>query len=41
MRRSAADWGAVHSAAGAQPTIADEAAAGTSASYAPDLERAV
>jgi hypothetical protein len=38
MRRSTGDWGAVHSAAGAQPTIADEAAARTSASYALDPE---
>jgi uncharacterized protein YndB with AHSA1/START domain len=41
MRRSAADWGAAHVAAGAQAADADEAAARTSAFYAPDPERAV
>jgi uncharacterized protein YndB with AHSA1/START domain len=41
MRRSAADWGAAHVAAGAQAAVADEAAARTSAFYAPDPERAV
>jgi uncharacterized protein YndB with AHSA1/START domain len=40
MRRSAADWGAAHAAAGAQTAIADEAAARTSAAYAPDPDRA-
>jgi uncharacterized protein YndB with AHSA1/START domain len=41
MRRSATDWGAAHVAAGAQAATADEAAARTSAFYAPDPERAV
>jgi uncharacterized protein YndB with AHSA1/START domain len=36
MRRSAADWGAAHAAAGTRAQIADEAAARTSAFYAPD-----
>lgn len=40
MRRSAADWGAAHAAGGVQAAIADEAAARTSAAYAPDPERA-
>jgi hypothetical protein len=40
MRSSAGDWGATHAAAGAQ-AVADEAAARTSAFYAPDPERAV
>jgi uncharacterized protein YndB with AHSA1/START domain len=39
MRRSAADWGAAHRAAGTPAGIADEAAARTSAAYAPDPER--
>jgi uncharacterized protein YndB with AHSA1/START domain len=36
MRRSAADWGAAHAAAGTRPAVADEAAARTSAAYAPE-----
>jgi len=40
MRRSAADWGAAHAAGGVQAAIADEAAARTSAAYAPDPDRA-
>lgn len=40
MQRSAADWGAAHAAAGVQAAIANEAAARTSAAYAPDPERA-
>lgn len=40
MRRSAADWGAAHAAGGVQAATADEAAARTSAAYAPDPERA-
>jgi uncharacterized protein YndB with AHSA1/START domain len=40
MRRSAADWGTAHAAAGAQAAIANDAAARTSAAYAPDPERA-
>lgn len=40
MRRSAADWGAAHAAGGAEAAVADEAAARTSAAYAPDPERA-
>ena len=36
MRRSAADWGAAHAAAGTRAEIADEAAARTSAAYAPE-----
>ena len=35
MRRSAADWGAAHAAAGAPAATADDAAARTSAAYAP------
>jgi uncharacterized protein YndB with AHSA1/START domain len=41
MRRSAADWGAAHAAAGAAVATANEAAARTSAAYAPDPERVV
>jgi uncharacterized protein YndB with AHSA1/START domain len=40
MRRSAAGWGAAHAAAGAPAEVAHEAAARTSAAYAPDPERA-
>jgi uncharacterized protein YndB with AHSA1/START domain len=40
MQRSAADWGAAHAAAGVPAATADEAAARTSAAYAPDPERA-
>jgi uncharacterized protein YndB with AHSA1/START domain len=40
MRRSAADWGAAHAAAGVPAAIANEAADRTSAAYAPDTERA-
>jgi uncharacterized protein YndB with AHSA1/START domain len=40
MRRSAADWGAAHLAAGAPAATANEAAARTSAAYAPDSQRA-
>jgi uncharacterized protein YndB with AHSA1/START domain len=40
IRRSAAGWGTAHAAAGVQAAIADEAAARTSAAYAPDPERA-
>ena len=36
MRRSAADWGTAHAAAGTRPAVADEAAARTSAAYAPE-----
>lgn len=36
MRRSAAGWGAAHAAAGTRTEIADEAAARTSAFYAPE-----
>ena len=36
VRRSAADWGAAHAAAGTRAEIADEAAARTSAAYAPE-----
>ena len=36
MQRSAADWGAAHAAAGTRAEIADEAAARTSAAYAPE-----
>jgi uncharacterized protein YndB with AHSA1/START domain len=36
MRRSAAAWGAAHTAAGAGAATANEAAARTSAAYAPD-----
>ncbi len=36
MRRSAAGWGAAHAASGALAVIANEAAARTSAAYAPD-----
>jgi uncharacterized protein YndB with AHSA1/START domain len=36
MRRSAADWGAAHAASGAPAEAANEAAARTSAAYAPD-----
>ena len=36
MRRSAAEWGAAHAASGAPAETADEAAARTSAAYAPD-----
>jgi hypothetical protein len=36
MRRSAADWGAAHAAAGTRAEIADEAAARTIAAYAPE-----
>jgi hypothetical protein len=39
MRRSAADWGAAHAAAGAPAATANDAAARTSAAYAPDPER--
>jgi uncharacterized protein YndB with AHSA1/START domain len=39
--RRSADWGAARVAAGAQAATADEAAARTSAFYAPDPERAV
>jgi hypothetical protein len=39
MRRSAADWGAAHAASGAPAAIANEAAARTSAAYAPDPGR--
>ncbi len=39
MRHSAAEWGAAHAAGGAQAAVADEAAARTSAAYAPDPER--
>jgi uncharacterized protein YndB with AHSA1/START domain len=40
MRRSAADWGAAHAAAGAEAATASEAAARTSAAYAPDPDGA-
>jgi hypothetical protein len=40
MRRSASGWGTAHAAAGAQAAIASNAAARTSAAYAPDPERA-
>jgi hypothetical protein len=40
IRGSAADWGAAHAAAGAQTAVAEDAAARTSAFYAPDPERA-
>jgi uncharacterized protein YndB with AHSA1/START domain len=40
MRRSAADWGAAHAAAGALAATANEAAARTSAAYAPDPDGA-
>jgi uncharacterized protein YndB with AHSA1/START domain len=36
MRRNAAEWGAAHAASGAPDETADEAAARTSAAYAPD-----
>jgi uncharacterized protein YndB with AHSA1/START domain len=36
MRRSAADWGAAHAAAGVRAATAAEAAARTSAAYAPE-----
>jgi uncharacterized protein YndB with AHSA1/START domain len=36
MRRSAAEWGAAHEAAGAAPETAREAATRTSAAYVPD-----
>jgi uncharacterized protein YndB with AHSA1/START domain len=36
MRRSAAGWGAAHTAAGAEAAVAQAAAARTSAAYAPD-----
>jgi uncharacterized protein YndB with AHSA1/START domain len=36
MRRSAADWGAAHAASGTPAEIADQAAARTSAAYAPE-----
>jgi uncharacterized protein YndB with AHSA1/START domain len=36
MRRSAADWGAAHAASGVPDDTANEAAAHTSAAYAPD-----
>jgi activator of Hsp90 ATPase-like protein len=36
MRRNAAEWGAAHAASGAPAETADEAAARTSAAYAPD-----
>ena len=36
MRRSAAGWGAAHAAAGVQAAVAEEAAARTTAAYAPD-----
>jgi uncharacterized protein YndB with AHSA1/START domain len=36
MRRSALEWGAAHAASGASPTTTQEAAAQTSAAYAPD-----
>jgi uncharacterized protein YndB with AHSA1/START domain len=39
MQRSAAAWGAAHAAAGTEATIAEEAAARTSAAYAPEPER--
>jgi len=39
MRRSAADWGAAHAASGVPAATADEAAARTSAAYAPDAGR--
>jgi uncharacterized protein YndB with AHSA1/START domain len=39
MRRSAAHWGAAHAAAGTPAAIANDAAARTSAAYAPDPER--
>jgi uncharacterized protein YndB with AHSA1/START domain len=41
MRRAAADWGAAHAAAGTPAATANEAAARTSAAYAPDPERVV
>lgn len=40
MRRSVADWGAAHAAAGAAAATANEAAARTSAAYAPDPDGA-
>ena len=40
MQRSAAAWGAAHAAAGVQTASANEAAARTSAAYAPDPDRA-
>src|SRR4051812_30186331 len=39
MRRSAAEWGAAHAASGAPDETASEAAARTSAAYAPDPGR--
>src|SRR5215207_8225480 len=36
MRRSAADWGAAHAVTGVEAATAHEAAARTSAAYAPD-----
>lgn len=41
MRGSAADWGAAHAAAGTPAATAKEAAARTSAAYAPDSDRVV
>jgi uncharacterized protein YndB with AHSA1/START domain len=41
MRRSAAEWGAAHAAAGTPAATANEAAARTSAAYAPDPDRVV
>jgi uncharacterized protein YndB with AHSA1/START domain len=41
MRRCAADWGAAHAAAGTPAATAQEAAARTSAAYAPDSDRVV
>jgi uncharacterized protein YndB with AHSA1/START domain len=40
MRRSATDWGAAHAAAGVAAPTANEAAARTSAAYAPDPDGA-
>ena len=40
MRRSAADWAAAHAAAGTEAAVAQEAAARTSAFYAPDPDQA-
>jgi uncharacterized protein YndB with AHSA1/START domain len=40
MRRSAADWGAAHAAAGTHRAVAHAAAARTSAAYAPDPDGA-
>jgi len=40
MQRSATAWGAAHAAAGTEPATAEEAAAHTSAAYAPEPDGA-